>query len=192
MKRVNPPLVGWKGQVVFGGTKLSLSTFSTLVMSTIQADATRDLGQSEDAHHLPRGFFDDTHDGVYVGRLRLNPPILVSDFLCSRTSLPQLIPILVPLRAIAETLSRPWDHVHVQLSFAPLHSFTALKPIPKMQCNSRSGRDKVSFQSFPPAATDPRLWKSHMLRIEKYNFSPLNEYLVLIHLLVSICRPTKY
>lgn len=155
MKRANPQPAGRRGQIVFGGTRLPLSTFSTLVSSTIQADATRDPGQSEDAHHYQRGFFDDTHDGVYVGRLRLNLPILVSDFLCSRTSLPQLIPILVPLCAV--TPSRPWGHVHVQLSFAPLHSSAALNPTSKTQHSSRSARDKVSSQSFPPAATDPRL-----------------------------------
>jgi len=46
-------------------------------MSTIQADATRDLDQYEDAYQLPRGFFDETQDGVYVSRHHLNRPNLV-------------------------------------------------------------------------------------------------------------------
>jgi hypothetical protein len=48
-----------------------LSTFSVLVSSTIQAEATGDPDQVEDTHQLPREFFD-VHDGAYVGRHRLN------------------------------------------------------------------------------------------------------------------------
>jgi hypothetical protein len=58
---------------------MCLSTFSVLVSSTIQAEATGDPDQVEDTQQLPRGFFDEIHDGAYVSRHHLNRLILVSD-----------------------------------------------------------------------------------------------------------------
>jgi hypothetical protein len=58
---------------------MCLSTFSVLVSSTIQVEATGGPDQVEDTHQLPRGFFDDIHDGAYVGHHHLNRLILVSD-----------------------------------------------------------------------------------------------------------------
>jgi hypothetical protein len=85
------------------------------------------------------------------------------------TSPPQyIIPTSTPLGANAAVLLRPWGHVHVQLLLASLRSSATLIKMPKTQHTSRSTRGKASFQGFPLATTDPRSWKSHAPRIDKY------------------------
>jgi hypothetical protein len=89
------------------------------------------------------------------------------------TSPPQYIIPTTPLGANAAVLLRPWGHVHVQLLLASLRSSATLIKMPKTQHTSRSTRGKASSQGFPLATTDPRSWKSHLPRIDKYGSLPL-------------------